>query len=80
MAALEQGGRVTFRTDFRTSDFAYTPLLVAAGNGHTDICGLLLAHGSDVNELEPNSMQTAQLSQLTQASLYDSICVGYSCG
>ena len=35
--ALAQGGRVAMR--YKGS----TPLLAAADNGHTDICGLLLA-------------------------------------
>ena len=36
-----------------------TPLLVAAINGHADICGLLLAHGSNVNEVDPLTKVTA---------------------
>ena len=36
-----------------------TPLIVAAQLGHTDICGLLLAHGSDVNEMDPKTKWTA---------------------
>ena len=43
--ALANGGRVNARTQ---KDFS--PLLAAAQNGHTEICCLLLAHGSDVNE------------------------------
>ena len=54
MAALSQGGRVTVRSTQRL-----TPLLVAAQNGHTDICGLLLAHGSNVNEVKPDIKHTA---------------------
>ena len=54
IAALEQGGRVT-RRDRRK----LTPLLAASQNGHTDICGILLAYGSDVNEMHPKSKQTA---------------------
>ena len=54
MAALSQGGRVTVRSTQRL-----TPLLVAAQNGHTDICGLLLAHGSNVNEVLPDTEHTA---------------------
>ena len=53
-AALAQGGRVAMRTPQGP-----TPLLIAARNGHTDICGLLLAHGSNVNETEPLGNQTA---------------------
>ena len=52
--ALAQGGRVAMR-NFEGA----TPLLAAAQNGHTDICGLLLAHGSDVNEIEPDTKNTA---------------------
>ena len=51
--ALEQGARVTWR-----SPKGATPLLAAAYNGHTDICGLLLAHGSNVNEFEPRTEGT----------------------
>ena len=53
MAALAQGGRVTVR-----NPKGYTPLLIAVHNGHTDICGLLLAHGSNVNEELPDSRHT----------------------
>ena len=51
--ALAQGGRVAAR------DPRFTPLLLAAQEGHTDICGLLLAHGSDVNEVTLETKQTA---------------------
>ena len=54
IAALAQGARVAVR-----SPDGFTPLLVAAQSGHTDICGLLLAHGSNVNETDPSSKQTA---------------------
>ena len=54
MAALAQGGRVAVR-----NPQGFTPLLAAAQNGHTDICGLLLAHGSDVNEMDPDTKSTA---------------------
>ena len=54
IAALAQGGSVTMRSPKGT-----TPLLIAANNGHTDICGLLLAHGSNVNEVEPLAKNTA---------------------
>ena len=54
MAALAQGGRVTVR-----NPDGFTPLLAAARRGHTDICGLLLAHGSNVNEVMPNTKHTA---------------------
>ena len=54
MAALAQGGRVTMR-----NPQGFTPLLIAAQNGHPDICGLLLAHGSNVNEVKPETNSTA---------------------
>ena len=54
IAALAQGGKVNMR-----SPQGFTPLLVAARNGHTDICGLLLAHGSNVNEVKPDTKQSA---------------------
>ena len=53
MDALAQGGRVAVRNPEGT-----TPLFVAAQNGHTDICGLLLAHGSDVNEMNLKAKNT----------------------
>jgi len=46
IAALAHGARVTVR-----SPKGLTPLLFAANHGYTDICGLLLAHGSNVNEV-----------------------------
>ena len=54
MDALAQGGRVTV-----IGPQGGTPLLAAAQEGHTDICGLLLAHGSDVNEVHLKSKATA---------------------
>ena len=54
MAALALGGRVTSRCHEQ-----WTPLLTAAHHGHTDICGLLLAHGSNVNEVMSQNRQTA---------------------
>ena len=60
MAALAQGGKVTWR-----NHQGLTPFLAAAQNGHKDICNLLLALGSDVNETSPGSQKTA----LLQASL-----------
>ena len=53
-AALAQGGRVSFR-----SSDGRTPLVVAALNGHSYICSLLLAHGSNVNEVDPLTKDTA---------------------
>ena len=54
ISALAQGGRVAVMD----SD-GFTPLIVAACHGHTDICGLLLAHGSNVNEMKPDNKVTA---------------------
>ena len=54
ITALAQGGRVTMR-----NHQGFTPLLVAAQRGHTDICGLLLASGSDVNEVDSKIKLTA---------------------
>ena len=54
IAALAKGGRVTFR-----NTQGFTPLLVAAKNGHADVCGLLLEHGSNVNEVKPDTKHTA---------------------
>ena len=54
IAALAEGGRVTVR-----NRHGATPLLFAVEGGHTDICGLLLAHGSNVNEVDPNTEYTA---------------------
>ena len=53
MFALAHGGGVAVR------DQGFTPLLVAAQYGHTDICGLLLAHGSNGNEVDPVNKSTA---------------------
>ena len=52
--ALAQGGRVAMR-----NPQGGTPLIAAAQNGHTDICGLLLAHGSNVNEVDLETKSTA---------------------
>ena len=52
--ALAQGGRVSMR-----NSQGGTPLFPAAQNGHTDICGLLLAHGAYVNEVHPETERTA---------------------
>ena len=54
MAALAQGGRVAVM-----NQQGFTPLLTAAQKGHTDICGLLLAYGSDGNEMDPDKKSTA---------------------
>ena len=53
VVALAQGGRVAMK-----SPQGATPLLVAAQNGHSDICGLLLAHGSNVNEMDTETKST----------------------
>ena len=37
----------------------FTALLAAAKKGHTDICGLLLENGSDVNEIHPVTKYSA---------------------
>ena len=52
--ALTQGGRVSVR-----NPQGFTPLSAAAKYGHTSICGLLLAHGSDVNDVRPQTRDTA---------------------
>ena len=52
--ALAQGGRGAMR-----NPDGGTPLLAAAQNGHTDICGLLLAHGSNVNEVDNDTKNTS---------------------
>ena len=56
MRCLENGGRVGL---VGPQGLTLTPLVTAAKNGHTDICGLLLAHGGNVNEVESNSKLTA---------------------
>ena len=53
-AALTGGGNVGMR-----NDQGFTPLLVAALNGHRNICGILLAHGSNVNEMQTGTKHTA---------------------
>ena len=52
--ALARGGRVAMR-NFQ----GFTPFLAAAQNGHKDICSLLLAHGSDMNEVQLKTNETA---------------------
>ena len=52
-AALALGGRVTTRKD------GWTPLIGAAQHGHTDVCWLLLAHGSKLEEKEFDTENTA---------------------
>ena len=54
MDALAQGGGVAVR-----SPQGNTPLIAAAQKGHTNICGLLLAYGSNVNDVDPNTNHTA---------------------
>ena len=53
-AALAQGGNVS-----AWSPDGGTPLLAAALNGHPDICDLLLAHGSNVNEATRSTKETS---------------------
>ena len=53
LVALAQGGRVAMR-----NPQGFSPLIAAAQNGHTDVCSLLLAHGSNVNEMEPETKDT----------------------
>ena len=50
MTALAQGGRVAMR-----NPQGFTPLIAAASDGYTGIYGLLLAHGSNVNEVYPDT-------------------------
>ena len=54
IAAVAKGGRVKVRCPE-----GFTPLHLAAQNGHTDVCGLLLAYGSNVNEMLPDIKQTS---------------------
>ena len=62
--ALGQGGRVAMR-----SSEGFTPLQVAAQKGYTDICGILLAHGSDVNEVEKDTGGKNKVTALHSAAL-----------
>ena len=64
MAALALGGRVAMR-----SPKGYTPLLTAAQNGRMYTCNLLLAHGSNVNEVVSDTKQTA---------LHLAVCQGHN--
>ena len=57
---LSKGARVDAREQ------GYTPLLVAAQYGHTEVCELLLANGSDLEEKMPDTLFTA----LHYAALY----------
>ena len=59
-SALMHGGRVGIRKNGRS------PLLVAAWNGHTDICRLLLAHGSFSSINERDSEGNTPLSVAVQ--------------
>ena len=58
--ALTFGAQVTTRKD------GWTPLLGAAQNGHADVCHLLLSCGSDIEEREVGSENTA----LHEAALF----------
>ena len=49
---LSKGVRVEAREQ------GFTPLLVAAQSGHIEVCELLLAAGSDVGEMMPNTQST----------------------
>ena len=51
--ALAQGGSLSWRNQ------KCTPLLCAAIMRHTDLCGLLLVYGSNVNETMPGTNETA---------------------
>ena len=51
---LSQGGRVDFR-----NKQGFTPLLIAAQEGHTDVRELLLAKGSDLGERIHGTQQNA---------------------
>ena len=44
----------------RISPEGITPLTAAANHGHTDICGILLTHGSNVNEVDKIFYRVAQ--------------------
>ena len=50
---LAMGARVDAREQ------GFTPLLVAARFGHTEVCELLLANGSDLEERDPSNQDTA---------------------
>ena len=50
---LAMGARVDAR------EHGFTPLLVAAQFGHKDVCELLLANGSDLEERMPDTLGTA---------------------
>ena len=50
---LAMGARVDAR------DQGFTPLLVAAQFGHTEVCELLLANGSDLEERQTGTLDTA---------------------
>ena len=49
---LAMGARVDAR------DQGFTPLMVAAQKGHTEVCELLLANGSDLEERDPVTLMT----------------------
>ena len=50
---LSQGARVDVR------DKGFTPLLAAAQRGHKEVCELLLANGSDIEEKHPGTLDNA---------------------
>ena len=63
LAALSQGARVGWvRRNRQGGSPEYQhPLFKAACLGHADICGLLLAYGSNVNETSPDAKKVTVL-------------------
>ena len=59
--ALRNGGKVNMRNFHGWTLDHWTPLMAAADKGHTDICGILLAAGADVNEVTTKRKVTALL-------------------
>ena len=75
IAALAQGGMVTMWSPQLEAQGFETPLLAAAHYGYADICGLLLAHGSNVNEVFLNSKATALHTVAYRATrLFEAVC------
>ena len=69
---LSQGGRVDAREQ------GFTPLLVAAQYGHTEVCELLLANGSDLEEREPKAQYTALHSAAISNGVKPTGCVSFT--